>query len=319
MRFQIVLSGLVLALACRPLIAQGPGAPAGVPSAAAALPASSEEALPARAFVFMSAEHTPGASYSDASGGVDITRVRATLDMVLPVSKPGTLIVGLLTEYAVYDFDAGFGADALGEPWGDIAGSQISAGYVHTLNEHWKVNAAAGVESLREAGADFGDSLIYSARIGGSYAISKDVSLGVQGAIQTSLEDEPTIAALPTVDWKIDEHWKLTSGISRTPFVGIEYGTLDQQWTIGLRARYESREFRLASDNVTSPDGIGLDRRLPVYLDVDWNLSQQFSLNAMLGVALFERLKYQDQGGLTLDRAEIDPAPFFSFGVAFRF
>jgi hypothetical protein len=267
----------------------------------------------------MQAEHAPGGSYSDSSGGVDITRARATLDLVLPVSEAGTVGVGFLGEYGVYNFDAGTGATAFGTPWGNVTANRIALSYSHAIDEQWTAFGGGGVESIREVGATFGDSMHYSGAIGAKYQASKDLSIGLVAAFQTSLEDTPTYFAAPTIDWKIDEHWKLTTGISRAPGVGIEYGTLDRQWAIALRTRYESREFRLAGTNTASPGGVGIDRKLPVYIDIDWNLSEQFSLNAMFGVAFLERLAYQDAGGTTLDRADMDPAPFFSFGVALRF
>lgn len=294
-----------------------PGTAAPPPSALA--PIEKAEKPHPKAFIFMQVENAPGGSYSDASGGVDITRARATLDLLLPVADKDTLGVGFLGEYGWYQFDTGSGPSAFGKPWGDVTGEYLSLSYSHPLDDQWTLFGGGGVESMREVGADATDSLHYSGAIGGRYAFGEDLSVGLVAAFQTSLEDTPTYFAMPTIDWKIDEHWKLTSGVGRAPGVGIEYGTLDRQWAIALRTRYEYREFRLAKDNAVSPEGVGIDRRLPVYFDIDWNLSEQFSLNAMAGVAFFQRLAYQDAGGVTINRTDMDPAPFFSFGVALRF
>ncbi len=330
MRRAVLLSLFPLLAFSTPAAAQPSSAPADTAKAAppsAELPEprpvapepAADQARPPKAFIFMQVEDAPGGSYSDASGGVDIVRARGTLDLLLPIADKDMLNIGFLAEHAFYHFDQGSGPSAFGKPWGDVPGQRVSAGYSHPFDDRWTIFGGGGVESVREVGADATDSLHYSAALGGRYAFSKDLSLGLIAAVQTSLEDTPTYFAAPIVEWKIDEHWKLSSGITRAPGIGIEYGTLDRQWAIALRTRYESREFRLAQDNALSPGGVGIDRKLPVYLDIDWNLSEQFSFNAMAGVAFFQRLAYQDAGGTTIARTDMDPAPFFSFGVALRF
>lgn len=273
----------------------------------------------ARAFIFLMAEHAPGGEYSDASGGVDISRTRATLDLIMPVSDKGTVGVGFLSEYSIYDFDQGSGGTAFGEPWDDTTGQRVNLRYSHALDERWSVSLGGGIESARETGASFDDSLLYTLAGGAQYTVSKDVKVGLFGAVQTSLENDTTFFAIPGVEWQFAEQWKFSAGIGRAPGIGVEWQSTDRQWNIGLRTRFESREFRLAEDNALAPGGVGADRRVPVYLDVDWNLSEQFSLNAMVGVSFEQRLKYQDSAGTTLDRTDMDPAPFFSFGVALRF
>lgn len=282
------------------------------------LPVVASEQRP-RAFIFLMAEHAPGGDYSDASGGVDISRTRATLDFIMPVSDKGALGVGFLSEYSIYDFDQGSGPTAFGEPWDDTTGQRINLRYSHTLDEQWSLSLAGGVESARETGASFDDSLLYTLAGGAQYTINKDLKVGLFAAAQTSLEDDTTFFAIPGVEWQFAEQWKLSAGIGRAPGLGVEWQSVDRQWNIGLRTRFESREFRLAEDNALAPGGVGADRRVPVYLDVDWNLSEQFSLNAMFGMSFEQRLKYQDSTGTTLDRTDMDPTPFFSFGVAFRF
>lgn len=282
------------------------------------LPVIASEQRP-RAFIFLMAEHAPGADYSDASGGVDISRARATLDLIMPLSGKGTLGVGFLSEYSIYDFDQGSGGTAFGEPWDDTTGQRVNLRYSHTLDEQWSLSIGGGVESARETGASFDDSLLYTLAGGAQYTISKDVKVGLFAAAQTSLEDDASFFAIPGVEWQFAEQWKFSAGIGRAPGIGVEWQSADRQWNIGLRTRFESREFRLAEDNLLAPGGVGADRRVPVYLDIDWNLSEQFSLNAMVGVSFEQRLKYQDSGGTTLDRTDVDPAPFFSFGVALRF
>lgn len=282
------------------------------------LPVVASEQRP-RAFIFLMAEHAPGGDYSDASGGVDISRTRATLDLIMPVSDKGALGVGFLSEYSIYDFDQGSGATAFGEPWDDTTGQRVNLRYSHTLDEQWSVSVGGGVESARETGASFEDSLLYTLAGGVQSTVSKDLKVGLFAVAQTSLEDDTTFFAIPGVEWQFAEQWKFSAGIGRAPGVGVEWQSSDRQWNIGVRARFESREFRLAEDNALAPGGVGADRRVPVYLDVDWNLSEQFSLNAMVGVSFEQRLKYQDGVGTTLDRTDVDPAPFFSFGVAFRF
>lgn len=289
------------------------GAPGTEPSAD---PAREQRA---RAFVFMQVEHALSADHADASGAIETTRARVNLDLLMPLTKQDTLSIGLINEYTVYNFDQGSGGDAFGEPWGDVLGNRLSVGMSHVFDEQWTMLGGVGVESVRESGAELSDSLLYSGAVGAQYTLSPSLKLGLFAAASTTLEEDPVFFAAPTVDWKIDDRWTVTTGRARAPGIGIEYTTSDRQWTIGLRTRYEAREFRLAEDNLLAPSGVGADRRVPIYLDVDWNLSEQFSFNAMLGVSVFQRLKYQDSNGDTIDRTDVDPTPYFAFGVAFRF
>ncbi len=312
-RVPSMVAGLCLAGVA--LARQGGAAPA--PSEPAPQPA----APTANAAVNLSIEQHFAGRFSGAAGSLDTTRLRASVDVFLPVAREDKLSLGWMGEYDLYNFDPGpAGAtNDMGEPWRDLSGLRLSARYYHTVDEHWTAYAGAGVEAMGEVGAKLTDAIDYTAILGGRYAFSKDFSVGLALIGKSELEQGWTAYPVPSFDWQIDKNWSVGTIFSRGPGLGVEYQTDDQQFTLSVRCRYETRDARLAGDNAAAPDGVAIDRRVPLLLTLDWNMDHAVSLSATAGVDLWGRIKLEDSGGGTLRQSDLDPTPFVGLTISLRY
>lgn len=291
----------------------------GAPGATLPVPASQPEEPTANAAVNLGLEQHFSGTFTSATGGLDTTRLRASVELFLPVGQEDKLNLGWMGEYNLYNFDPGSGPDSIGEPWGDLSGLRLSARYYHTFDEHWTAYAGGGVETLAEVGAKLTEAIDSTAIVGGRYAFNKDFSVGLALLGKSELESGWTVFPLPSFDWQIDKNWSVGTIFSRGPGLGVEYQTDDQQFTISLRGRYETRDARLASDNASAPSGVAIDRRVPVLLTLDWNMDHALSLSATAGVDLWGRIKLEDSGGGTLRQSDLKPTPFLGVSVSLRY
>lgn len=290
-------------------------------TAATPEPASGPAPPVANAAVNLSIEQHFAGRFASSSGGLDTTRLRAGVDLFLPVAGEDKLNLGWMGEYDLYNFDPGPPGSTtdLGEPWRDLSGLRLSARYYHTIDERWTAYAGGGIEAMGEVGAKLTDAIDYTAIVGGRYAFSKDFSVGLALIGKSELEQGWTAYPVPSFDWQIDKNWSVGTIFSRGPGLGVEYQTDDQQFTVSLRCRYETRDARLAGDNAAAPGGVAIDRRVPLLLTLDWNMDHAISLSATAGVDLWGRIKLEDSGGTTLRQSDIHPTPFVGFSISLRY
>ncbi len=275
----------------------------------------------ANAAISLSLEQHFSGTFTSADGGLDTTRLRASVELFLPVGKEDKLNLGWMGEYNLYNFDPGpsTSGNTMGEPWGDLSGLRLSVRYYHAINEHWTAYAGGGVETLAEVGAKLTDAIDSTAIVGGQYAFTKDFSVGLALLGKSELEQGWTAFPLPSFDWRIDKNWSVGTIFSRGPGLGVEYQTDDQQFTLSLRCRYETRDARLASDNAGAPGGVAIDRRVPLLFTLDWNMDHAVSVSATAGVDLWGRIKLEDSGGGALRQSEINPTPFLGVSLSLRY
>jgi hypothetical protein len=104
---------------------------------------------------------------------------------------------------------------------------------------------------------------------------------------------------------------------SRGPDQRVAYEASDS-WEIGLEARYEEFEFRLADDN-DAPGGTGIDRSIPVVLTSRWSPSESITLSGFVGAAFGGQFTLEDEKGHEVSRSTYDPAPIFDVPAGFEF
>ena len=135
--------------------------------------------------------------------------------------------------------------------------------------------------------------------------------------VRSQLEDSAFVVPIIGFDWRIDDKWSLTTNyrtsIFPQPGLAIKYQACESV-SLALGARYESRSFRL-SDRDTPVDGVGRERRLPVELCMQWQITRHATLSATAGLVAWQRFRMDDTGGTRIAQFEADPTPVF--GLAF--
>lgn len=250
-------------------------------------------------------------------GDVSITRVGPTLGAawIFPGAQ-ARLSVTYSFEYSNYDWSGNTGFVAgRPDPWSDIYRHSVSAIWSQQVDEKWSYFVGGLFGAAYEDGASPGDALEFGVLLGFSYALSPELSLGLGVGVLTQIEDDPLVIPIPTVDWRINQQFRLTN--NSRPGLFLIY-TPAEAWTITLGAEYTTRDFRL-DENGPVPDGVGRDRRFPVLVEVAYRPERWLEIAARAGVDLGVRYWLSDSEGNEITTRRADPTPFFGLGATLRF
>lgn len=264
------------------------------------------------------AQHAFQADLDDSAGEVSVTRAGADVALLIPIGEKFKLSTGLDFEASFYDWDSpddvvpGSGSS---DPWDEIYTVTLSLTGTYILDDKWSIFGGGFVSSSGESGADFGDTITGGGFVGVGYAFGPELT--VQGGIgaRSRLEDDARVFPVIGVQWKISEQFNLrTEG----PGLRITYAANDQ-WSFYLRGAYEMREFRLADDNRTVPDGVVEDQSVPIGFGVEWRPTGGLSIGLEAGAIVWQEYDIQSRSGRTLNEIETDPTPYIGLRLDYRF
>lgn len=264
-------------------------------------------------------DHTFSSDLSDADGSFAVSRVGVGLQMLFPVFETAQIGVGINAKRWEYDFEDAFVFDSVdGDPWQGINDFDLTLSFSKQINEKWSYFFGGSVQSSAADGADFSDSISAAGFGGATYAFSDTFSLGGGVIVRQPLEDDVEVVPVITMDWKLAEEWRFTiaPNVGRR-LAGLVY-TPSDAFEIAFGGGIEYNSFRL-DDEGPAPEGVGRYRRVPLGIDLTWNISQQVSLSGYGGVMLFQELTLDDSEGERIEQEESDLAPFAGIGLQFRF
>ncbi len=263
--------------------------------------------------------HALSRDFSNAPGSVANTDVFAALSVLFPIDERSRMGLSMGTRLSDYSFDnatalvPGFQAG-----WDSVLMHEIGVQYTRAEDTQFTWFVGGSIASSGEAGADFTQTLTYAAFAGARYKVSDSLTLGVAGGLSTRLERSVLGFPVPTVDWKINEHWSLSTDVGTRPGgITLAYAP-DEQWRFTLSGGLDARAFRLDNQGA-APRGVGRDTRGFVQLGADLNFSHQFGVNARVGVDVWREFEVLDQDGVELNNLEADPMIYAEVGLVWRF
>lgn len=264
------------------------------------------------------AQHAFRADLDDSAGEVGVTRAGADVALLIPVGEKLRISAGLDFEASFYDWDSpdnvvpGSGSR---DPWDEVYSVTLSLSATYLLNDNWSIFGGGFVNSSGESGADFSDTITGGGFIGIGYSFSPELTIQGGIGVRSRLEDDERFFPVIGVQWKISEQFSLrTEG----PGLRITYAASDE-WSFYLRGAYEDREFRLADDNRTVPDGVVRDQSVPIGLGVEWHAVEGLSIGLEAGAIVWQEYDIQSRSGRTLNEIETDPAPYIGLRIDYRF
>jgi hypothetical protein len=221
-------------------------------------------------------------------------------------------------DYSDYSFS---GSNAFGgAPWSVVQRVGASFPLVFRGGDGWAFGVTPSVDWFRENGANWGDSLTYGAIVTAakSFAPDKRIGLGVAGFYR--LEDT-TFFPLLVVDWRFAERWRLLNPLPAGPTgpAGLELDyKLTEDWALGFGAAWRSVRFRLSESGPT-PNGVGEERGVPLFLRASRNFGPQSSLYLYAGAIVGGKLRVEDSSGNELREVSFNPQPLLGATFAYRF
>ena len=227
--------------------------------------------------------------------------------------------ITLIYDYLDYSFSnpTAFNSNA---PWGVVQRTGVVAPVSFTGANGWTLAVSPSFEWFRENGAASADSLAWGATFSGSRRFENGNTLGLGVAVFDRLE-ETLVFPFLTVDWRLGDRWRLVNPLASGPTgpAGLELDfEIDDNRTAGVGAAWRTLRFRLSESGPT-PNGIGEESGMPVFLRYTQRFGNQSALHLYGGVVLNGRLRVEDSSGRVLREDDRDPAPLFGATFITRF
>jgi hypothetical protein len=218
-------------------------------------------------------------------------------------------------DYLDYDFSA---QTAFGDaPWSQVQRFGFSVPLLFSGANGWSYSVTPSVEWAGEDGADSNESMVYGGIVSATKAFAPDQLVGFGVGVFNQLEETKAIPIL-IVNWRLNERWSLVNPLPAGPVgpAGLELDyRFDNGWRLGLGATSRSLRFRLNESGPT-PNGVGEQQGVPVFLRLSADTSDQSSLVLYAGALVGGELRVEDSAGRKLLSKSFDPAPLL--GATFR-
>lgn len=266
-----------------------------------------------------SATYLGEADVDDDSGEVSVFRAGGRLGFRHSASKQLTVVGAIAEEWSDYDFENAAnlfpGSTSAESPFDSLHETVFTLGFDYRIDESWAVFGGGIAGFGYESGADFGDSFYAGGRAGFRYRYSDSLSLGFGAGLVTRLEDDALVVPILTVQWQIDEDWRLESdGLGAK----LAWSASDDL-KLHAFARYSSRDYRLDDSNSYLPGGAFSDSRFLLGAGATWSPAERFTISIEAGTSVLQTFKFYNGAGNEISERDSDPQLMLRAGLEFRF
>ena len=306
------------AVAAAAVLAIAGSARAAAPDASASERASGAATSTTTTFVSVTPLYQSGADL-DNGGDVGFGGVLLRGGLVSDLGQGRRAGITLLYDRLDYSFSNPV-AFNLQAPWGVVQRYGVSAPLTMVLPSGWVLGATPSFEWFRESGASSSDAFTWGATLSATKLFERGNMLGFGVAVFDRIE-ETLVFPFVTIDWRFGDGWRVTNPLAAGPTgpAGIELERqFDSRWSAGVGAAWRSLRFRLSESGPT-PNGIGEDRGVPVFLRVTHAFDKQAALHLYAGVVVNGQLRVSDASGRELRQEDVGTAPLFGATFVGRF
>jgi hypothetical protein len=255
----------------------------------------------------------------DAGGDMSTGGALARVGVIGPITDRSSAGMTLSYDYIDYDFDAPrlLGTAA---PWGTVYRLGLAVPLMLRSGETWSFAVTPSLDSFREDGADWDDSLSYGAIFAASRSFGPGRRIGI-GLGVFERPEETRAFPFVAIDWPLSERLRITNPLPAGPTgpAGLELRyRFDSGWEAGVGAAYRSYRFRL-SQSAPTPDGIGEEEAVPAFLRLSRSFGAGFGVDLYAGALLAGKLRVEDRDGREVEETDFDPAALFAVTLTARF
>ncbi|HWB20614.1 MAG TPA: hypothetical protein VG711_09960, partial [Phycisphaerales bacterium] len=260
---------------------------------------------------------------SAIDNGSDFTVDSLTLDLsaTMPIDTNLKLSVQVAYSLDFYDFGGGTAFAGSTDPWDTIHTISIGALLDWGMSDDVTIFGGPLLQSARESGADFGDSLSGGGVIGFKYRVSDDLTAGLGVGVFSRIEDEIKAYPIFVLDWRFSDDFRFstTAGAGAFGRAGIEliWDTTDKL-ELALGAGYELKRFRLDDSGVAS-GGVGETSSIPAWIRANYKISNDVNVGAMFGFHFSGEIKIENDRGGNLNSQDYDTTPLLSVYFTIHF
>lgn len=264
--------------------------------------------------------HQSEADLSDSTGGFSMDRWFVSGGVDYAWSRRDSVGISIGGGQSNYDFvdDSSFGG---GEPWDKIDEMRVSLNGRFGFGDTGSIFIIPTLRFNGEKDASSSDSRTWGLFAAATWKVKENLTIGPGIGIFSRLESGTRVFPILAIDWNITDRWNLSTGRGLASSVGpgltLSY-KLNDDWSFGVAARYESKEFRLDDDGPVA-DGVGRDKSMPLVFTANLSPNKKLNLSAFLGVAFGGELRVRDSMNVTVDESDYDAALLAGVTFEYRF
>ena len=254
----------------------------------------------------------------DGGGDYSVQRFFFRFDAARQMTGDLNAGIGVSYDHEEWDFTGATGFRGI--PWEDIHRTGVNLRLQYTGIPDWTLFFFPSVQSSRESGAEWADSLQAGAAGAAGYRVSPRLTLGLGAGLFAGLEETKGYPFL-LVRWQITDRLLLANPFRPGPTgpAGMELTYfVDDDWEVALGSAWRSFRFRL--DNTgPAPEGIGQADAVPTWTRISWRMDRNWVFDLYTGYIFDGELKLEDRNGNEIGSVDQDPAPFGALTVTYRF
>lgn len=265
-----------------------------------------------------------GASDTNGSAG-ELRTVRFPVEFrySTPINRQTILGISHNQTHSFYDFQPFSEFPGSGDPIDYGLAANFGLSLIHIYDRQWTFIAAANVGFAGEIDAEFEDSIVGGGFLGARYRVNENLSVGANLVVQTRFEEDLIVFPVPSIDWQFADYWNLKVGtLNQLPGTVTGGFALTHDLTdaidVGGFAGVAFREFRLADDNSSAPQGILEDAAVPVGTFVSYNYSPNVTISGSVQALVYREINLRNRGGNNIADVELQPTLAATFGVRIR-
>ena len=255
--------------------------------------------------------------FDGAPGDFSVSRTLIGVTLADSINDSASYSLDFLAERSSYDFGAASTlAPGSSDPLDDALSFTLTPSFRFELNDDWAVRAGGALIVAGETDADFSQSIRASIFGGVEHRLSDRLTVSLLLVAWSRLEDDAIIFPLIGVSWRINELMRV-----QTRGLGAEFiSDLGNGWSLGARAAWEYREFRLNDDSSAPlPEGVMRDSGVIASLELAWKPSSDVVLAIEGGGVFAQELEFLDRGGVMISETDADTAFFVGVRASIDF
>jgi hypothetical protein len=246
--------------------------------------------------------YTADADFNNSRlGNVSVWRFDVPASYTIKM-EPGDLRLGAFYEYSEYDLSKLDGT----KDFDTLAFNML---WKSMINDDWGYFAYGAVSMSASKNAELESGLTGIGGGGVQYVWSKDLSLGLGGAVATHMEEDPSFLPIIALNWQINDRWNLKTLYGAT----ISYDvTGDKKFLVDLGANYSRREYRIENNASL------YDRTFTVELGATYMFTPNLGIRGFAGVATGRQFQIRHNNEKIAEQ-DVNAAPIVGVRALFTF
>ena len=223
--------------------------------------------------------------------------------------------VELGTEASFYDFGGGSSpVPGVGDPFNDVYDTHLAGRFLHETDSRFDFYGGLQVGNSGEDAVGIDDSIYVGGALALRYEARPQLALLVGIAGMSRFDDSPWILPYIGFDWRVNEDLRIKTEAAE---IHADY-RLSDDWSFGLEAIYDFRQFRL-NQNGPLNAGSFRDEEIRAGASLEYRLADGVALEVQAGKVLWREVLFHDGTAGELGETELSSPVYAGLALTVSF